>query len=154
MGSARRHGVRGPFGGGHAGEVRGGDGGAAPQLTRGVRVGEILDCGASVSELGMIGRVEFDPLLFDLVQQSRSDGSPVPLTFYTPFGKISGHTTGREDFYHFGAQQLSELSEIGHVFAQAEGLRGEDDYVHLANAKCWATDVVEHAFALCPQSAS
>jgi hypothetical protein len=92
----------------------------------------------------MISRMEIDQLLLSLVKRSRLHGIAVPLTLYTPFGKISGHTTGGEDFYHLGAQQLSELFGLGQNFAFAGNLRGEDDYVHLANAKCWTTDVAEH----------
>jgi hypothetical protein len=92
----------------------------------------------------MIGRMEIDQLLQSLVKRSRLHGIAVPLTLYTPLGKISGHTTGGEDFYHLGAQQLSELFGLGQNFAFAGNLPDEDDYVHLANAKCWTTDVAEH----------
>ena len=66
--------------------------------------------------------VEPDPLLKELINQgSNVDEQSVPLTLYTPFGRVSGYTTTGDDFHRYSAAVLAELSEVRTVF-NPEGL--------------------------------
>ena len=75
--------------------------------------------------------MESDPLLKKLITQGNEvDEKSVPLTLYTPFGRVSGYTTTGDDFHRYSERELQQLSEVQSVF---EGSADDDDYVHLAS---------------------
>ncbi|MGB8501759.1 hypothetical protein [Mycobacterium sp.] len=87
--------------------------------------------------------MESDPLLKKLITQGNEvDEKSVPLTLYTPFGRVSGYTTTGDDFHRYSERELQQLSEVQSVF---EGSADDDDYVHLASAKSWTSPVEQHA---------
>jgi hypothetical protein len=90
-----------------------------------------------------MGRVAIDPLLKQLITRADRDESAVPLTLFTACGRLSGHTTDRDDFYRTSRAQLEQLSEVNPV-AALEGAHSDDDYLYLASAKSWTTPVQEH----------